>query len=120
MRSAHEAQEDVAALVALHTDEAVIVNLAGRRVFGSAALAEAMTAALASPLRDVRTSVEIVDVRLTGQDSAVVSCVKTVHDRRDDAAGGESLPARGALTYLLVRLGAAWRIALAQTTPIMS
>jgi ketosteroid isomerase-like protein len=49
VRRAHEAQEDVQALVALYTDEAVIVNLAGRRVFGAAALTEAMTAALASP-----------------------------------------------------------------------
>jgi hypothetical protein len=41
----------------------VIVNLAGRRVLGRDAFAEAMAGALASPLSGVQTSVEVVDIR---------------------------------------------------------
>lgn len=120
VQRAHEAQDDAQQLVALHTDGAVIVNLAGRRVLGAAAFAEAMRAALESPLRRVRTSVQITDVRPLGADSALVSCVKAVHDERPDTGGGAQLPARGALTYVLVKLDGGWRIALAQTTPIIA
>jgi len=114
---ADQAQSDADALPALHTDEMVIVNLAGRRVFGRTAFAEAMSAALASALKDVRTSVEVVDVRALTPDTALVSCVKTVHDERPDAEPG-ALPSAGALTYVVVRGPSGWQIALAQTTPI--
>ena len=110
-------QNDVDGLMQLHTPDAVIVNLAGRRVLGRAAFAEAMAGALASPLADVRTTVEVVDVRGAAPDVAVVSCVKTVHDERRDAAA--ALPAVGAMTYVMSKAGDGWRIALAQTTPVL-
>lgn len=47
---ASRAQSDIEALLALHTPDAVAVNLPGRRVLGRAALAEAMAGALNSPL----------------------------------------------------------------------
>ena len=112
---ADQAQGDADALLALHHPDAVVVNLAGRRVFGTDDLRAAMTAALASPLRQVRTSLEIVDVRRPGPDVGVVSCIKTVHDGRD---GGSTLPTAGATTYVVTRAPAGWRIVLAQTTPI--
>jgi uncharacterized protein (TIGR02246 family) len=116
--AASHAQNDPYALVELHRSDAIIVNFPGRRVLGRAALGEAMTAALASPLRDVVTEVEVQDIRMVTTDVALVSCVKTVHDRRAD--GDAALPASsGALTYVLSRTDGGWRIVLAQTTPIL-
>lgn len=115
VRRADQAQDDADALLALHHPDAVVVNLAGRRVLGTDELRTAMTAALASSLRQVRTSVEIVDIRRPVPDVGVVSCVKTVHDGRD---GGSTLPGAGAMTYVVARTAAGWRIVLAQTTPI--
>lgn len=114
---ASRAQSDIDAVLALHTPDAVVVNFPGRRVLGRAALAEAMAGALNSPLRGRhhrrgrRRSISDVDV-------ALVSCIKAVHDRRSDSA--DSLPASsGALTYLMVKRGDEWRIAFAQTTPVL-
>ncbi|MEV0291576.1 SgcJ/EcaC family oxidoreductase [Kribbella sp. NPDC050820] len=114
---ADKAQSDAEVLPGLHTSEMVIVNIAGRRLFGRDAFSQAVAAALGSDLKDVRTSVEIVDVRALTEDVALVSCVKTVHDERADAAP-DALPARGALTYAALRTSEGWRLALAQTTPI--
>ncbi|NLU76246.1 SgcJ/EcaC family oxidoreductase [Streptomyces sp. HNM0575] len=113
-----EAQNDPDALPALHTADSVIVNLAGRRLFGRAAFASAMAQALSSPLKDVRTSLEIDDIRFTTPDVAVVSLTKTVHDERSEAEGPSELPSVGAMTYVVTRQGDDWRIALAQTTPV--
>jgi len=115
---AHLAQIDSTALPAMHTPGVAIVNIVGRRVLGRDALVEAMAAALASSLKDVRTSVEVVDIRLATPDVAIVSCVKTVHDERP-GTDRSALPATGALTYVMTRDGESWLIALAQTTPIV-
>ncbi|MDQ1028109.1 uncharacterized protein (TIGR02246 family) [Streptomyces umbrinus] len=116
-----EAQTDPEVLPALHTSDLVLINLAGRRVFGREAFASAMATALASPLRDVRTTLEVDDIRFVRPDVAIVSLIKTVHDERPDTQGqGPSdFPARGAMTYVMTRdEDDDWRIALAQTTPI--
>jgi len=115
---ASDAQNVLDAFLELHTSDAIIVNIAGRRVLGRDALAEAMEAALASPLSDVRTSVEVVDVRFPAADLAVVSCIKTVHDERAEADRTD-VPATGALSYTMTRTVDGWRIAHAQTTPIV-
>ncbi|WP_226361923.1 SgcJ/EcaC family oxidoreductase [Pseudonocardia sp. ICBG1142] len=115
---ASRAQNDIDTLLALHTPAAVVVNFPGRRVLGRAALADAMAGALNSPLSEVQTTVEVVDVRFPDADVALVSCIKTLHDRRSDSA--DALPASsGALTYLMVKHGDGWRIAFAQTTPVL-
>lgn len=113
-------QNDADGLPALHTEQAVIVNVAGRRLLGRDAFAAAMSAALATPLSDVRTTVEVTDVRFVSPGVALASCVKTIHDGRSDST--DSLPQEGSLTYLLTREDAdgPWRIALAQTTPVAS
>jgi uncharacterized protein (TIGR02246 family) len=111
-----EYQNDPGPFLDLHTDEAIIVNIAGRRVLGKEALTEAMQAALSGPLADVTTTLEIEDIRFTGADVALVSAAKYVHDNRADPAG--ALPSRGSLTYVVRRDESAWRIALAQTTPV--
>lgn len=117
---AQESQSDPEALMALHTADTAIVNLAGRRVLGRETFANAMADALASPLGDVLTTVEIVDIRLATPEVAIVSCAKTVHDRRSGVDAATALPSTGALTYVTVRGPDGWRIALAQTTPILA
>jgi uncharacterized protein (TIGR02246 family) len=109
-------QNDPDPFAALHTADAIIVNIAGRRVLGRDAIHEAMTKALATPLAQVRTTVEIEDISAATPDVAIVSCVKYVSDER--AKPGPSLPTKGRLIYVLVREPDAWRIASAQTTPI--
>lgn len=107
-------QNDVDDLLALHTPDAIIVNIAGRRVIGRDAFGHAMRQALGSSLAQVRTRIEVEDIQWVTPDVAIVSCVKHVYDEREDAGG---LPAEGALTYVVRRSGDEWRIALAQTTP---
>jgi uncharacterized protein (TIGR02246 family) len=107
-------QNDPQPFLALHTDDVVIVNVAGRRVLGKEALAEAMRGALASPLADVQTTAVVEDVRFLRPDVCLVSCTKYIHDRR---AGGEPLPEVAQLTYVLVDSVDGWQVALAQTTP---
>ena len=84
--------------MALHTAETSIVNLAGRRVLGREAYARAMADALSSPLSDVLTTAEIVDIRLATPEVAIVSCAKTVCDRRSWVDVSTALPSTGALT----------------------
>ena len=117
---AQESQSDPEALMALHTAETVIVNLAGRRVLGRETYSKAMADALASPLSDVLTTAEIVDIRLATPDVAIVSCTKAVHDRRSGVDASTAMPSTGALTYVTTRSHGGWRIALAQTTPILT
>ncbi|WP_380168906.1 SgcJ/EcaC family oxidoreductase [Jannaschia sp. R86511] len=115
--SAPDAQDDVEALLALHTADAIVANIAGRRVLGREAFARAMAAALTSPLAQVRATVEVMDVRLAPPDAAMVSSVKTARDGHGDG-DHPPVPAWGALTHLLVHADRRWRIASAQTTPL--
>ena len=111
-------QFDVVPLMALHDDEAVVVNMAGRRVFGKPAFEAAMQQALSSALRQVPTTTQVDRVRFLTTDCAVVSCTKTVHDERADD-GAPPLPGRvGLMTYVVVRRERGWVIASAQTTPL--
>jgi uncharacterized protein (TIGR02246 family) len=117
VQAADEAQNDVDALMRLHTDGVSIVNFGGWRLFGKAAFREAMTQALSTPLRDVPTTVTIDRIEPLSDSVAVVSCTKTVHDQRGE--GSTPLPAaQGMLTYVVVRDAAGWSIASAQTTPV--
>ncbi|WP_051704331.1 SgcJ/EcaC family oxidoreductase [Glycomyces sp. NRRL B-16210] len=107
-------QNDPESFLALHIDQTVVVNIAGRRVLGRERLGEAMRAALASPLAHVRTTLDIEDIRFPLPDVALVSAVKNVFDEREEAGG---LPSTGAYTMLLVKQDGEWRVTLAQTTP---
>lgn len=110
------AQSDPDPFLALHTEDAIVVNIAGRQVRGRAALGDAMRAALAGSLAQVTTTAEVDDVRFVRPDVAIVSAVKRVHDGRDD---GGALPTEARLTYVAVEEADGWRIALAQTTPVL-
>lgn len=116
VRRAQDTQFDPKPFLDLHTPDAVVVNIAGRRVLGRDALGQAMRSALASPLRDVVTTAEVHDVRLLAPGVALVSCTKRVEDARTDRAA--ELPTVGSLTYVVVLTEGRWRIASAQTTPV--
>jgi conserved hypothetical protein len=109
-------QSDPDPFLALHTNDVVIVNIAGRRVLGRDDLEAAMRSALASPLADVTTTVDIEDIRFLRPDVALVSCTKHVNDGR--AEPGDVMPADGAMSYVFLNNGDRWQIALAQTTPV--
>ncbi len=113
-----EAQTDPVGLPALHTADSVIVNLAGRRVFGRQAFASDMAEALSSPLKNVRTSLEVEDIRFAASNVAVVSLTKTVHDERPGAESPSGLPSAGAMTCILSGEGDGC-IALARTAPVL-
>lgn len=116
--AAVEHQSDVDPFLALHTDDIVLVNLAGRRVIGKAALGAAMTEGLKTRMAKVMTHNEVVDITFVDSDTAVVSCLKRITDENPDAQEG-SIPAEANLTYVVTRRGVTWLIALAQTTPIL-
>ncbi|MGH2745490.1 MAG: hypothetical protein ACRDLY_00735 [Thermoleophilaceae bacterium] len=67
-----------------------------------------------------RERATIVDIRLATPDVAIVSCGRTVHDRRSGVDASTVMPSTGALTYVTGRSPDGWRIALAQTTPMLT
>jgi uncharacterized protein (TIGR02246 family) len=115
---AQKYQFDVTELMKLHDDDAVIVNMAGRRLFGRRAFEDAMKQAVSSALQHVPTDTAIDRVHFLTPHCAVVSCTKTVHDNRPDDQKA-ALPGRvGMTTYIVVQKGDTWVIASAQTTPV--
>src|SRR5688572_16239936 len=82
---AQKHQFNVAQLMALHYDDVIVTNMAGRRVVGKKAFADAMETALSSALRHVPTTTEVDSVRFLSPDCAIVACTKTVHDERPAA-----------------------------------
>jgi uncharacterized protein (TIGR02246 family) len=76
-----------------------------------------MASALETSLTDVKTTAEVDDIRFLRPDVAVVSCTKHIHDLRADGGG---LPTTATLTYVAVETDAGWRVALAQTTPLLT
>ncbi|HWM11251.1 MAG TPA: SgcJ/EcaC family oxidoreductase [Solirubrobacteraceae bacterium] len=111
-------QDDADGFTRLLTEDVALVNFGGRRVLGRDALHHAMSEALKTPMVDVRTRNELVDVRFPRPGVAVASCIKHVSDERDDAEKDGSFSGRASLTLVLVEERGDWRIALAQTTPI--
>jgi uncharacterized protein (TIGR02246 family) len=118
VQAAQEAQNDVDALMQLHTESVSIINFGGRRLFGRDTFRGAMVQALSSDLRDVPTSVTVDRIELLADGTAVVSCTKTVHDQREPNEHARLLRTLGMLTYVVVKDAAGWRIASAQTTPV--
>jgi uncharacterized protein (TIGR02246 family) len=113
-------QDDADGFTRLLTEDVALVNMAGRRVLGRKALHHAMSEALQTPMADVRTRNELVDVRFPRPGIAVASCIKHVSDQRDasEQDPAASWSGRGSLTLVLVEEPGGWQIVLAQTTPI--
>jgi uncharacterized protein (TIGR02246 family) len=109
-------QSDVDGFTRLLADAVVIVNIAGIRIAGRSAFREAMSGALETSLAKVTTRSELEDITFVGPDTAVVSCVKYIFDGNAQETAEE--PAKGSLSFVVVRQGDGWRIVLAQTTPI--
>ncbi|MEV1131882.1 SgcJ/EcaC family oxidoreductase [Agromyces sp. NPDC049794] len=114
-------QSDTEQFVELHTPDTAVINLSGRRVSGRAELAAAMNAALTTPLADVHTRSKIEEVRFLTPNVAIVRCLKHILDERvPEDRHDMAFPTRARLTYVLVEERGAWRIASAQTTPILA
>jgi uncharacterized protein (TIGR02246 family) len=109
-------QNDVQQFTDLVTDDVVLVNIAGRRVMGRAALYDAMKAALDTPLAKVFTTTEVDDIRFLTPDVALASCTKHISDQRSEKA--DPVTDKGRMTFTLVRQQDKWLVASAQTTPI--
>jgi uncharacterized protein (TIGR02246 family) len=113
-------QSDAEGFTQLLTEDVALVNFGGRRVLGRSNVREAMRQALQTPMTDVRTRNEVVDVRFPRPDVAVVSSVKHISDQRAPSARDAQAPLaqRGSTTFVLVGERDGWLIALVQTTPI--
>ncbi|MBB4919731.1 SgcJ/EcaC family oxidoreductase [Streptosporangium saharense] len=109
VRDAEALQSDVAGFTGLLTEEVSLVNFTGIRLRGRAQVEKVMAEALRTPLKDVLTRNELLDVTFLRPDVALASLIKHVNDGRT-----------GALTFVLVKDDGTWRIALAQTTPVVT
>ncbi|TDE26372.1 SgcJ/EcaC family oxidoreductase [Nonomuraea mesophila] len=109
VRDAEDLQSDVAGFTGLLTEEATLVNFTGIRLRGRDQVRQVMAKALRTPLKDVLTKNELLDVTFLRPDVALANLVKHVNDGRT-----------GALTFVLVKDDGTWRIALAQTTPVVT
>jgi uncharacterized protein (TIGR02246 family) len=111
-------QSDTERFTNLLTPDFVIVNIAGIRLLGREPVRQAMAKALETHLANVLTRNELVDITFIRPDVAIVSCIKHISDKNEDAANG--MPAKGSLTFVMTKEADGWRIALAQTTAIVS
>ncbi|MEV0589515.1 SgcJ/EcaC family oxidoreductase [Nonomuraea sp. NPDC050310] len=109
VRDAEELQNDVDGFTGLLTQEVALVNFAGIRLRGRDQVRQVMAQVLDTPLKDVLTRNELLDVTFLRPDVALAHLIKHVNDGRT-----------GALTFVLVKDDGTWRIALAQTTPVVT
>ncbi|SNT62156.1 conserved hypothetical protein [Actinomadura meyerae] len=109
VRDAEELQNDVVGFTGLLTETVSLVNFTGIRLRGRDQVKDVMAKALRTPLKDVMTKNELLDVTFLRPDVALVNLIKHVNDGRT-----------GALTFVLVQDDGTWRIALAQTTPVVT
>ncbi|TYB62330.1 SgcJ/EcaC family oxidoreductase [Nonomuraea sp. PA05] len=109
VRDAEELQSDVAGFTGLLTEQVALVNFTGIRLRGREQVEKVMAQALRTPLKDVLTRNELLGVTFLRPDVALAHLIKHVSDGRT-----------GALTFVLVKDEGAWRIALAQTTPVVA
>lgn len=113
-----DTQIDPEPFLRLHTEDTVIVNVVGRRVLGKPDLRAAMTEALTTPLAQVRTTLDIEDIRFPRPDLAIVSVIKRVHDERDQHHfTDKGFPETAAMSLVLTKDDDGWRVAVAHTTP---
>ncbi|WP_329097262.1 SgcJ/EcaC family oxidoreductase [Actinomadura citrea] len=109
VRDAEELQSDVAGFTGLLTEEVSLVNFTGIRLRGREQVKKVMAEALRTPLKDVLTTNELLDVTFLRPDVALADLIKHVNDGRT-----------AALTFVLVKDAGTWQIALAQTTPMVT
>jgi uncharacterized protein (TIGR02246 family) len=113
-------QLDADGFAALLAEDISLVNFVGRRVVGKSTVHDAMRRALASPMAQVLTRHELLDVRFLRPDVALATCIKHVSDEREasDRPDGGLRSDRGVITFAMVKEQDRWLIALAQTTPV--
>ncbi|ONI89865.1 hypothetical protein ALI144C_04020 [Actinosynnema sp. ALI-1.44] len=116
VRDSDRHQDNPDGFADLLADDANLVNIAGRRLRGREVIRATYRKAMATPLGQVRTRIEIHDAWLVLPDTAVVVATKHVSDERDGT--NVPLPEQGAVTFVLTKQNGTWLIASIQTTPI--
>jgi uncharacterized protein (TIGR02246 family) len=105
-------QNDPDKFCQLLTEEVAIVNIAGRRVIGRQAFYEIMKKAVATPLAEVITRNEVVNISFIRPDVAVVSCIKSIVEKGNFRLEGNE----ASLTFTMTKEQGKWLIATAQST----
>jgi uncharacterized protein (TIGR02246 family) len=106
-------QSDADGFAELLTPDVVLVNAMGRRVLGRDAVRDAMVEALQTPMANVMTRNEVVDIRFIRPDVALVVGVKHIFE----VGGGSLAPGSKAnFSFVLVRERETWQIAVAHNT----
>ncbi|ALG09003.1 SgcJ/EcaC family oxidoreductase [Kibdelosporangium phytohabitans] len=116
VRDSDKFQNDPDGFADLLTEDANLVNIAGRRLRGRENIRATYRKAMATPLGQIQTSIEIHDAWLVLPDTAVVAATKHVSDERDGE--NAAVPEQGAVTFVLTKQSGTWLIASVQTTPI--
>lgn len=106
-------QDDPDSFAALLTNDAILVNAVGRRVIGRQAIRDAMRQALKTPLANVRTRHEVLEVRFLAPTVAVAEGTKHVSGEGSPHANSGSTVA---FSFVMVGRDDQWRIAVAHNT----
>lgn len=96
----------------LFTQDAVIVNIKGMRIFGKDELYQFMKSAMKSLLADITVKNEVVNTTFLRLDVAVVSVVQHIVKKVNHVQ--ENL--KGSATFVMVKEQGNWLIALGQNT----
>ena len=118
---AEQFQNDPDEYSQLHTEEAIITNIAGHRIIGRDRFYQVMKEAVKTSLIDVPTKTDIENITFVRPDVAVVNCIKHIFDNRDILDGDKfEENSKGNLTFMVVKEQGKWLIAMAQTTLIQN
>ncbi len=105
----------------LHTEDAIIVNVAGRRIIGRDAFYQVMKEAVKTTLVDVPTKTDIKNITFIRSDVAIVSCLKLIADNRDIREKDKfEEGSKANQTFVATKEHGNWSIAMAQSTLIQN
>jgi len=105
-------RKDYEGFTQLFTQDAVIVNIKGMRIFGKDELYQFMKSAMKSFLADITVKNEVVNTTFLRSDVAVVSVVQHIVKKVNQVE--ENL--KGSATFVMVKEQGNWLIALGQNT----
>lgn len=109
---AEQFQNDPEKFCQLLTNNVAIVNIAGLRIIGRDKFYKTMKKAVNTPLVNIITKNEVVNIIFVRSDVAVVSCIKSIVKK-----GSLQLDAsKASLTFTMVKEQGKWLIATAQST----
>lgn len=116
---AEKFQNDPNEYTQLHTEDTIIINVAGRRITGREKFHQVMKEAVNTTLVDVPTKMDVKNITFIRPDVAVVSCIKHIFDNRDMSNEDRfEKDSKANLTFMMVKEQEQWLIASAQSTLI--